>query len=196
MASHKNSFLELQVPRNKETLNQEFIDEWVIPFKVFDFSEVSNTKIEVYLDAIPNVNRDVVSTLLDDFNWRMKIAGTYFAILKDFKEFESAIGNHLLRSEVCYAGHGYSVALAIFATEKSKTYLTTYLDYYLTKKDLWFDQNVAMSALYWLDENEAEKYKTLWQEFIENKTNWDLEHTKMRFNKEMGNIAKIRESLK
>ena len=53
-----------------------------------------------------------------------------------------------------------------------------------------------MSALYYLDEIEAEKYEELWQKFKKDKPDWSLEYSKNRFLKEMKNIAKLKENLK
>src|SRR5262245_43788691 len=65
------------------------------------------------------------------------------------------IGHLLLRSDVCYAGTGYCVALARFNTRDSTGFLLEYLDYYLTRHDLWFDQGCAMGAIGYLDSRDG-----------------------------------------
>lgn len=112
--------------------------------------------------------------------------------MKNLNEFEEIIGNHLLKSEVCYSGSGYCLALATFGTENSKNFLKKYLDYYLTRKDLWFDQGDALSALFWMDENEAEKYEIIWQDFVADKPHWNLEKSKERFAESMKILDEIR----
>lgn len=193
---HINPFVDLEVPRNSDKLNKEFIDKWVNPHLTFGFSNLPLTQEEAYIKSYPGITTETVKSLLGDFNWRTRIVGAYFTALKDFNEFEETIGNHLLRSEVCYAGSGYCLALANFGTEKSKNYLKRYLDYYLPKKDLWFDQDVALSALSLLDENEAENYKDLWNEFVINKQNWDLEKSIKAFAKEMETLNKVKQIAK
>jgi Family of unknown function (DUF6000) len=99
----------------------------------------------------------------------------------DYKEFESTIGRSLLKSEVCYAGSAYCVALATFATADSRNFLISYLDYYLTRKDLWFNQADAYCALEYLDKDTAEQRLEKWNDFVSNKSNLDLEKSRGSF---------------
>ena len=65
----------------------------------------------------------------------------------------SASGSFLLASEVCCAGLTYCVALASFGTPRDADLLVAYLDRYLRRPDLAYDQTVAMSALLFIDLN-------------------------------------------
>src|SRR5690606_22239943 len=80
------------------------------------------------------------------------------------------IGIHLLKSEVCYAGSEYAITLASFNSERSVYYLNQYLEYYLTKPELYFDQGSVIIALKYLDElnstNNTEKHLRNWESFI------------------------------
>jgi hypothetical protein len=99
---------------------------------------------------------------LGDFDWRTRSTGSYFAGIKNAVQFQEIIGIHLLKSEVCYAGSEYAITLALFNTERSVYYLNLYLEYYLTKSELYFDQGSAITALKYLDEinntNHREKH--------------------------------------
>ena len=116
--------------------------------------------------------------------------------MKDLSEIEEIIGNHLLKSEVCYAATGYCLALANFGTAKSKNYLKKYLDYYLTRKDLWFDQGDALAALFWMDKKVAEEYESLWRDFIADKPYWKLEKYKENFAKSMEKLECVKSMAK
>jgi Family of unknown function (DUF6000) len=189
---HRNTFEDLSVPRNSEPLGEDFIEKWVVPFYMTVFSQLSEETEQQFIAIYSEVDYEIVIKLLSDFNWRTRIVGAYFAALKDFTKLEEVIGNHLLKSEVCYAGRGYCMALANFGTKKSKNYLKEYLDYYLTRKDLWFDQGDALAALFWMDENAAKEYESLWNDFVADKPYWKLERYKENFVKSMENLEHIK----
>jgi len=103
----------------------------------------------------------------------MRQTGAFFSAICDKKEFTEIIGTHLLKSEVCYAGMEYAKTLASFNTEEAISYLEKYLNYYLLKKDLEFDQKPVMIALKYLDEingtNKIENHLDNWEYFISDK---------------------------
>lgn len=190
---HRNPFEDIEVPRNSEELSEEFINKWVIPFYMTSLSNVDDTTIKPFADSAKEINIDIVNKLLGDFNWRTRITGAFFAAINDYKGLEDIIGKHLLKSEVCYAGSGYCLALAVFRSDNSKKYLTEYLDYYLERKDLWFDQADAFCALEYLDKNEAEKLLDKWNSFVADKQYWSLEKSRNHFSGYMMTIDKIRQ---
>ena len=116
------------------------------------------------------LNEDIVRTLLGDFNWRTRKVGAIFTIVKNYSQFEEIIGNHLLKSEVCYAGRFYALALAYINTDSSVRFLKQYLEYYLTRHDLDFDQVIVMNALVYLDAKNNTKVHesllSLWHDYI------------------------------
>ena len=122
---HGNPFEDLKVLRNEHQLTNEFIQEWVVPFYMNSPSDSDEKVIASFADAANKIDQIIVARLLGDFNWRSRIVGAYFAAIKDYKEFESLIGRSLLKSEVCYAGPGYSLALASFGTDGAKNFLIT-----------------------------------------------------------------------
>jgi hypothetical protein len=52
------------------------------------------------------IDEGLIVTLLSQFDWRPRITGAYFAAVKKLASLDDHIGNLLLRSDVCYAGHG------------------------------------------------------------------------------------------
>lgn len=178
---HRNPFENIEVPRNDDELSDEYIEKWVVPFYMTHLANADETTIKAFSDAAKEINIDIVKALLGDFNWRTRISGAFFTAINNYQELEDIIGKHLLKSEVCYAGSGYCLALATFATDKAKDYLIAYLDYYLDRKDLWFDQSTAYCALEYLDKNAAARLTTKLNSFITDKPNWDLERYRSSF---------------
>jgi len=134
-----------------------------------------DSKMNEFAVASKEITIDVVKNLLGDFNWRPRVTAAYFAAIKNYKELDDLIGRHLVKSEVTYAGFGYCLALAIFATDNSKDYLKRYLDYYLDRKELYFDQAHAFCALEYLDKDLAAEFIVKWNSFISDKPYWNLE---------------------
>lgn len=197
---HKSQFDNLKTPFQTDKLSQEFIDKWIVPFymeKILD-----NNYQDKFLLVQNDLSPDTVKQLLGYFDWRARITGAYFSALMDYKDFESFIGTNLLKSEVCYAGEGYLIALASFNSENSVGYIKKYLDYYLSKPDLWFDQGDAMAALIWLDTKNGttlvndNKYLEKWNDFVSNKPNWSLDHYNDFFNRRMIKIQEIKNKIK
>lgn len=191
---HRNPFESIEVPRNEEELSEDFVEKWVVPFYMNSLSNADETTIKAFADTAKEINLEIVKTLLSDFDWRTRITGAFFAAINNYKEVEDIIGRHLLKSEVCYAGSGYCLALATFSNEDAKNYLTAYLDYYLDRKDLWFDQADAFCALEHLDKGKADKLLDKWNAFIADKEYWSLEKSRKHFNSCMVTLDKIREA--
>lgn len=195
MVIHRNPFEELTAYRNDDELSKEFFDMYVSPFYLNFLSQCESQSIPYFAMAANQLTLVETKKLLGYFDWKCKISGAYFAAIKNYTSLEDIIGIHLLKSEVCYAGTGYCVALAIFGTEKSKDFLNRYLDYYLTRKDLWFDQADALCALEYLDKNESNKHLDKWQEFISNKPNWSFESRRLNFSNRIKDVFAIRNSM-
>ncbi len=191
MFIHRNPFEQLEAFRNTDELTTEFANKWINPFYLSLHAYSKPEDIPSFVTAADNLNIDGIKQLLGYFDWRSKLVGAYFAACKNYQELEDIIGIHLLKSQVCYAGTAYCIALAIFGTEKSKEYLKKYLTYYLTRKDLWFDQADAFCALEYLDKAESEKFLALWDEFITDKNNWDLERSRKGFQFRIESIQNI-----
>ena len=107
---YKNKFSTLKVLNNSVPLNDEFIKKYVLPF--YMLSEADPEYKSSYLDIRGDVNIDVISKLLGEFDWRPRSVGAYFAAIENKHELQDNIGRLLLRSDVCYTGHNYCLALA------------------------------------------------------------------------------------
>ncbi|MFF0000035.1 DUF6000 family protein [Streptomyces avermitilis] len=85
-----------------------------------------------------------------------------------------ARGELLLASQICCAGLAYCVALANFGTPRDSELLVAYLDRYLRRPDLAYNQTVAMGALRFIDLNlqgdQAARFLGpggLWQQWLQ-----------------------------
>lgn len=195
---HNGPFSDLTTPENKEDLSHNFLKKFVAPFYMnLKRLESRNDELENHIKKIlPEINSDTVDKLLGDFNWRTRSVGAFFAALKNLTDFHDRIGKLMLKSEVSYAGTTYCLTLSEFNNQKSIDYLNQYLDYYLTQKDLWFDQSYAMGALAYLDNvngtKELNKHLEKWRDFVSNKNNWDLEKSIEHFEKNMNGLKEIK----
>lgn len=195
---HKGPFDHLTTPNNQKVLDQDFIEKFVQPFYMNLFRlGYGKNEIKGQVKAIlPEISSDVVEKLLGDFNWRTRSVGAFFAALKGLTDFQDQIGRLLLKSEVCYAGASYCLALTEFNNQKSIEYLSQYLDYYLSQKDLWFDQGEAMGAIAYLDRqngtNRLKKHLDKWTAFVSNKDRWDLQESIDLFEANMSALKEIK----
>lgn len=166
---HISPFEDLVSYVNETEISQAFREEWVIPF-YFELNNQSDEWIKKMIQLKPLISEDVILQNLGDFDWRTRSTGSYFAGIKNALQFQEIIGIHLLKSEVCYAGSEYAIALALFNTERSVYYLNLYLEYYLTKPELYFDQCSVITAFKYLDEinstNHVEKHLKNWENFV------------------------------
>jgi hypothetical protein len=194
---HNSPFHDLPVPANQDELSKETREKWVIPFYMTALDSLEF--LDRYKAVRHEINPNLVKHLLGDFNWRPRIVAAKLAAIENYHELEEMIGNLFLRSDVCDAGRGYCIALACFNTSDSMRFLRQYLDYYLTQKDLWFDQNVAMAAVAYLDRvngtNALHSFMQSWEEFIANKPNWDLQRSIEMFSNSILAIERIREAV-
>lgn len=87
-----------------------------------------------------------IGTLLEG-GWRERRTAAWLIAVSGRTEFRERLGELLLASEVCCAGLAYCVALARFGTPRDAELLAAYLDRYLRRPDLGYDQTVVMGAL-------------------------------------------------
>jgi len=193
---HKSPFDDLEIPIRDDSISQEELMKWVYPNPggITKLNESND-----FIELCRNVTPEIVLSLLGEFNWRHRITAACYVAVLELREFEAAIGNLLLKSEVCFAGRGYVVALASLNSEHSVSFISRYLDYYLIQKDKWFDQGDAMGALAWLDKTNGTSFLEsklgLWNEFIENKEYWKLDKFVEGFEERMRIVSHIRERL-
>lgn len=72
---------------------------------------------------------------------------------------------------MCYAGDLYALILAYYNTPETIEYLHKYLEYYLQKPELDFDQEAVLEAVAYLDminkTDNLSKYLKLWNNILE-----------------------------
>ncbi|MDP8171245.1 DUF6000 family protein [Pasteurella skyensis] len=182
-----NPFSKLNSFHTENEYDEDFYDKFVMPFYCVTISKMPTFK-EDYLKIKKEVNSEIVKKIIGEYGWRDRIVGAYFCAIENLIEFEDIIGLHLLKSEFVYSGRGYALALANFGTKKSISYLKKYLDYYLTRKDLFYDQHYVICALKWIDNKTNSSHS---KEFMERYQEWgqnsirDLEDYYKEFKKQM-----------
>lgn len=148
---HVSAFDSLPTYKNDRDLTADFIKKWAAPY----YMEIASSGDPKWIDTIKEVKGEVTAdiclSLLGDFNWRTRLVGSYFAAVKNYRDLIDIIGTHLLKSEVCCVGHIYALTLAFFNDGNCFSYLNKYLEYYLTKPSLYFDQKFVMEAVLYLD---------------------------------------------
>ena len=149
---HKSSFEDLTTYQNGIELSQEFIDKWVNPFYMRIGHYYDNDWVAEVELISSEITEEITLKLLGDFNWRTRLVGAYFSAVKNYQNQIDIIGIHFLKSEVCCVGHIYALILAFYNSDKAINILETYLDYYLEKPELYFDQESALEAIVYLDE--------------------------------------------
>jgi len=158
----------------KEEISKSFIEKWVIPF-YFNLNKTDIEWIHFMSTALPDITEKIVLTNLGEFNWRTRQTGAYFAAITNNTACIDIIGTHLLKSEVCYAGFHYAKVLAYFNLPESIEYFTKYLNYYLKRPDLHFDQDGVLIALNYLDKinetNLVDQYREDWVKFKQDQEN-------------------------
>jgi len=192
---HLSPFVDLKSFKNNVELSKEFIDKWVIPFYMKIW--VTDNEWINKLNSIKcEITTDIIQKSLGDFNWRTRQTGAFFSAITNNIEFIDVIGTHLLKSEVCFAGSVYCKVFASFNTTKCVEYLNLYLEYYLTKPDLCFDQRSALEAILYLDRINSTNYFDLhinnWAEFIKHNKYWEKEITTENLEKQLTVIETVK----
>ncbi|MFD8205871.1 DUF6000 family protein [Streptomyces sp. NPDC059695] len=85
------------------------------------------------------------------YEWRSRLTAAWLIGVDRRASYRERIGALLLDSEVCFAGTGYCFALARFGSHADAEILVDYLDRYLARLDLDYDQAAALGALLRLD---------------------------------------------
>ena len=142
-------------------------EKWVWPFmhNLGERQHLFITNLRVILNEIDD---EIIVQLLGGA-WRPKhVAGLLTAVLTMGQHTET-IGNLLLRSDTCFAGQGYALALARINTKESIEYLLQYLEHYLRRPEHMFDQREVLGAVEYCDmlngTNVLSDFNDLWLDF-------------------------------
>ena len=175
----------------KELSERPFLQKWVIPLYLQNL-ESAEPLVMALRPHWKDVTSPLVVTLLSNFDWRPRLVGAWMAALRPFPDLQDHIGRLLLRSDVCYAGSGYCLALTVFNTPSARDYLRSYLEYYLSQSDLFFEQGEAMAALGSLDElngtHDVALFEPAWVKFVANKPHWNHEQIESVFRKRLSTL--------
>ncbi|WP_329099262.1 DUF6000 family protein [Streptomyces sp. NBC_01439] len=116
---------------------------------------------------------DVELEALLGYEWRSRLTAAWLIGVGRRATFRERIGDLLLASEFCFSGSAYCFALARFGTHADAEILTAYLDHYLPRTDLRYDQPAALGALLRLDAhlgtNHADRFTQpdgLWDQWV------------------------------
>ncbi|MFI1092885.1 DUF6000 family protein [Streptomyces sp. NPDC020917] len=108
--------------------------------------------------AAQQITPDELTALLAESDWRPRLTAAWLIGLDRRMQFRSRIGELLLESRLCFSGQGYCFALARFGSEADAQLLTAYLDRYLKRSDLQYDQAWAIGALLSIDDREGSQH--------------------------------------
>ena len=191
--THDSPFTGLQVPVSDQLLPADIRETWVLP--LYYGLQKPHVK-EFVAKNLRLLSDELIGELLASFDWLPRTAAAYLAALSDRRTFTAHIGRLLLRSDVCFAGSAYCVALAEFNSQESVGFINDYLTYYLTHHDLWFDQGDAMGALAYLDclngTDDVARHSDAWNKFVENKPGWSLAKSISRFVEAMATLHQLK----
>ena len=185
-------YANIVIPVSDATPSQEYVDKWVKPFYLTNLVHKYETFESNFRLIAAEIDDQLVTDLLSQRNWRPSITAAYFVAIKQMEHHCDHIGKLLLRSDVCFAGGGYALALARINSPNSIDYLKKYLHHYLRRPDLEFDQADVLGALRYCDKlNQTtiiDEFRPLWSEFssersIDEATNW--------FDQKMESIIKV-----
>lgn len=88
------------------------------------------------------VTAEEIGVLLEG-GWRERRTAAWLVAVGGRTEFRERVGGLLLESQVCCAGLAYAVVLAGFGTGRDAELLAAYLERYLRRPDLGYDQAVV-----------------------------------------------------
>jgi hypothetical protein len=193
IVQHETPFDHLESFRHNEEFSKEFCEKWVEPF----LWQMRKQEIDWLKSIKGEITDEIIRRNLGEFDWRAREVGAFLCAIADQRQFIDIIGTHLLKSEVCYAGAMYCRVFASFNTPECIDYLNLYLDYYLTRLDLDFDQKDAMDAILYLDKingtNQINAHREAWRNYIKDKTAFSKDLDFSRFEQDVEFIHLVRD---
>ena len=129
------------------------------------------TFLRLLVDAANQITDHELGILLES-EWRSRITAAWLIGASRRGQFRERIGALLLESGLVYAGQGYCFALASLGTAADAEILVSYLDRFLRRPDLHYNQDWALGALQHIDAGLATHYAAqfmqpegLWQQW-------------------------------
>lgn len=178
--------------------NPSFLNRWVKPFYMQilhgnyagERDEEQRERFTARVrEALGDITPKIASRLIAD-TWRGSITGSWFAGLGGLVECRDQVGARLVASQTCFAGQAHAFAMACFADDASAEFLVEYLNIYLRQPECEYDQDWAMPALMWVDEQRGSERAQafvapggLWDAFTAERSQgtWALETCRARF---------------
>ncbi|MCB9896590.1 MAG: hypothetical protein H6825_01175 [Planctomycetes bacterium] len=175
--AHAGPFATLELPAPSAPLPAHFMKRWGSLSLAMQGDEFDRF-VPTLQRRADEIDAGLVRALLGEVNWRPRLVGAYLAAVKGLCEVDELVARLLLRSDLCFAGKGYCLALACFDTEVARKALDDYLGHYLSRPDLHFDQGDAMAALGHLDARHGtharDAHLPAWEAFVADKPRWRL----------------------
>jgi hypothetical protein len=157
---------ELEVPVAVNSLAGPFLGRWVEPFYLTDPARLDAAQEAAWCAAARASDDAVLEALLTEADWRPRVVAAWLVALRGADAFEPRLGRLLLRSDVCFAGRAYAVALASLATPQAADWIARYLQHYLALPQLDYDQAEALAALQQLDAARAATFELAWDAYL------------------------------
>ncbi|MFE5867407.1 DUF6000 family protein [Streptomyces roseifaciens] len=102
--------------------------------------------------------------------WRGRLVAGWLIGIDGRTQHRQLLGDLLLESRMPFAGQGYCLALARFATPADAALLMTYLDRWLRRPDSRYDQEWALGALQHIDARNGSSHA---EQFLAPQGLWD-----------------------
>jgi hypothetical protein len=134
----------------------------------------------------PEVSLDTAVYLWSQ-GWREALMASWWAAVWQWPETVDQVEPLLIPSRSCFEGQAHCLALTRVRSSRARAVLTRYLDEYLPRPDLDYDQPWAMAALKLACADAAEpvpgRYLKAWQQWNSGKQLTDLDELMARLNR-------------
>lgn len=173
----------MRFPRESDPELLDVIDRYVVPatqgFGRYlhllhgNFARDDESERNPFLQSMRAAAREITDEELEillESEWRSRLTASWLIGFDRRDHFRDILGDLLLASQLCFAGQGYSFALARFGTDEDAQHLTVYLDRYLRHPECQYDQHWAISALLHIDSLTGNEHAT---QFLAPGALWD-----------------------
>ena len=105
--------------------------------------------------AASQLDEETAARFLDFPEWRGRMAVSWMVGVRGWESLVPKMGDHMIQSELVYAGQGFAVGLALLGSDGAVHQLQKYLDHWLPEVDCFYDQHWAMAAVSSIDERKG-----------------------------------------